>query len=261
MEALGLTLAVAVGAARLTTVGFLTLKRVSEPEIMDSGDEVEAYASAATQAYLEAIDKTFVEHVGRLIGSSGLPFKECRVLDFGCGPGQIPIMMARRWPKMRITGADAGPNMLEQAKRDAAAAGVEIEWTLVRLGPNGQSRLPFSDDEFDIVLCNSTLHHLDDPVSALDELSRVAKASGAVLVRDLMRPLAPAYPAHVRLFGRHYSGEMRRLYEASVRAAYTPDELQSMLGRSHLNDGRSRVFKRGLTHLGIERTALVSDGD
>ncbi len=82
-----------------------------------------------------------------------------------------------------------------------------------------------------------------------------------MLIRDLMRPPAPAYPFHVRLFGRHYSGEMRRLYEASVRAAYTFGELQSMLELSRLNDGRSRVFKRGLTHLGIERPALASNGD
>jgi ubiquinone/menaquinone biosynthesis C-methylase UbiE len=242
-------------------MGLLTLKRVPEPEIMDTDEEVDAYSSAAAQAYLEAIDKTFVDHVVRLIGDSGLPFKECRVLDFGCGPGQIPILMARRWPKMQIVGADAGPNMIEQAKRDAATAAVEIEWRIVRLGPEGEERLPFEDGAFDVVLCNSTLHHLDDPLGTLNELGRVAKPSAAVLIRDLMRPPAPMYPLHVRLFGRHYSGEMRRLYEASVRAAYTLDELQSMLEQSRLNDGRSRVFKRGLTHLGIERPALASNGD
>jgi 2-polyprenyl-3-methyl-5-hydroxy-6-metoxy-1,4-benzoquinol methylase len=227
---------------------------------MDTDEEVDAYSSAATQAYLEAIDKTFVEHVGRLIGSSGLVFQEARVLDFGCGPGQIPIMMARRWPKMRIAGADAGPNMIEQAKRDAVTAGVEIDWQVVRLGPQGSDRLPYQDGEFDIVLCNSTLHHLDDPLGALDELARVAKPSAAVLVRDLMRPPVLTYPLHVRIFGRHYSGEMRRLYEVSVRAAYTQDELQHMLEGSRLNDGRSRVFKRGLTHLGIERPAIAGNG-
>lgn len=242
-------------------MGLFTLKRVPEPEIMDTDEEVDAYASAAAQSYLEAIDRTFVDHVARLIGSSGLPFRECRVLDFGCGPGQIPILMAQRWPKMRIVGADAGPNMIEQAKRDAATAGVDIEWLVERLGPQGLLRLPYEDAEFDVVLCNSTLHHLDDPLNTLDELARVAKPSAAVLIRDLMRPPAPAYPLHVRVFGRHYSGEMRRLYEASVRAAYTPGELQGMLEQSRLNDGRSRVFKRGLTHLGIERPALASNGD
>jgi ubiquinone/menaquinone biosynthesis C-methylase UbiE len=151
--------------------------------------------------------------------------------------------------------------MIEQAKRDAATAGVEIDWQIVRLGPQGDERLPYQDGEFDIVLCNSTLHHLDDPRNAIDELARVAKPHAAVLIRDLMRPPAPAYSLHVRLFGRHYGGEMRRLYEASVRAAYTLGELRQMLERSRFNDGRSRVFKRGLTHIGIERPALATNGD
>jgi hypothetical protein len=60
----------------------------------------------------------------------------------------------------------------------------------------------------------------------------------------------------VCFFGRHYSGEMRRLYEASVRAAYTTGELKPMLRDSALNDGRTKVFRRGLTHAGIERPAL-----
>jgi SAM-dependent methyltransferase len=107
-------------------VGLFTLKRVPEPEIMDTDEEVDAYSSAAAQAYLEAIDRTFVDHLDRLIGPSGLLFGDVRVLDFGCGPGQIPIMLARRWPKMRIVGADAGANMIAQAKRDAATAGVDI---------------------------------------------------------------------------------------------------------------------------------------
>jgi 2-polyprenyl-3-methyl-5-hydroxy-6-metoxy-1,4-benzoquinol methylase len=228
---------------------------------MDTDDEVDAYASAAAQSYLEAIDRTFVDHVARLIGPSGLPFMECRVLDFGCGPGQIPILMARRWPKMSVVGADAGPNMIEQAKRDAYTAAVEIDWQVVRLGPQGESRLPYEDDEFDIVLCNSVLHHLDDPLNTLEELGRVARPTAAVLIRDLVRPPAVAYSLHVRVFGRHYFGEMRRLYESSVRAAYTAGELRGMLERSRLNDGRSRVFKRGFTHVGIERPALVSNGD
>jgi hypothetical protein len=88
-------------------------------------------------------------------------------------------------------------------------------------------------------------------------MARVAKPDGAILIRDLARPafIFP-YPLHVRIFGRHYEGEMRRLYEASVAAAYTPPELNQMLRNSRLNDGRTRVFMRGLTHAGIERAAV-----
>lgn len=241
-------------------MGLFTLSRVPEPEIMDTNDEVDAYASAAAQSYLESIDRTFLDHIARLIARTGLE-ERARVLDFGCGPGQIPIMIAKRWPGMKVLGVDAGPNMIEQARKDTAAASVSVDYAVLRLGPQGDARLPYVDGEFDIVLCNSVMHHLDDPVGTLNELARVASPRGAVLVRDLLRPPAPLYPLHVRLFGRHYSGQMRRLFEVSVRAAYTIDEMRDMLRRSKLNDGRSRVFQRGLTHLGIERPALAGTGD
>ena len=232
----------------------LSLRRVPEPELMDDDSEVEAYASAAAAQYLEAIDRSFVDHIARLIQGAGL--ESGRVLDLGCGPGQILIMMKQRWPNMQITGLDAGPAMIDKARADAPAAGLDITYEVLRLGPNGETKLPYNDAEFDIVTCNSVIHHLTDPINALDEMARVAKPEGAVLIRDLARPafLFP-YPLHVRIFGRHYEGEMRRLYEASVAAAYTPPELNQMLRNSRLNDNRTRVFMRGITHTGIERPA------
>jgi ubiquinone/menaquinone biosynthesis C-methylase UbiE len=235
-------------------MSWLSMRRVPEPEIMDTDEEVDAYSTAAAQSYLESVDRTFVEHVARLIEPPERSYG--RALDFGCGPGQIQIMMARRWPQMRFIGLDAGPNMIEQARQDAAAGGTETEFEVLRLGPQGEPHLPFPDAEFDLVTCNSVLHHLEDPGGTLNELARVAKPDGAVLVRDLARPPGFAYPLHVRIFGRHYSGDMRRLFEASVRAAYTPSELKLLLRESALDDGRTRVFRRGLTHAGLERAAL-----
>jgi 2-polyprenyl-3-methyl-5-hydroxy-6-metoxy-1,4-benzoquinol methylase len=231
------------------------LERVPEPEVMDESSEVEAYASAAAQTYLEKIDRTFVTHVARLFPAGDPRLVRGLALDVGCGPGQIPIMMAARWPGLRITGLDAAPAMIEQARKDAARAGVAISFQVLRLGPHGEARLPFDNASFDLVTSNSVLHHVADPVAFFDEIARVAKPDGAVLVRDLRRPSAPTYRLHVRWFGRKYSGEMRRLYEASVHAAYTARELRDLLTESRLNDGRSRVFRFRLTHLGIERKA------
>jgi SAM-dependent methyltransferase len=231
------------------------LERVPEPEVMDESTEVEAYASAAAQTYLEKIDRTFITHVARLFPANDPRLIRGVALDVGCGPGQIPIMMARRWPGLRVTGVDAAPAMIEQARNAARDAAVAISFQVLRLGPHGEARLPFDDASFDLVTSNSVLHHVADPVAFFDEIARVAKPDGAVLIRDLRRPAAPAYPLHVRWFGRKYSGEMRRLYEASVRAAYTIGELQRLLTESRLNDGRSCVFRFRLTHLGIERPA------
>jgi SAM-dependent methyltransferase len=230
-------------------------ERVPEPEVMDEAAEVEAYTSAAAQAHLEQIDRTFVEHVGRLFGGQA---PRGLALDLGCGPGQIPIMMAKRWPGLRIVGIDAAAHMIEQARKNAAHAKVAVTFQTFRASSpeaNGGGGLPFDTGTFDLVTCNSVLHHLSAPVPVLDEIARIAKPKGAVLLRDLRRPSGVIMGPHIWWYGRHYHGEMKRLYGASVRAAYTADELGGLLGLSKLNDGRSQVFQHERTHLGIERAA------
>ena len=120
------------------------------------------------------------------------------------------------------------------------------------------ARLCFPDAFFDFVLSNSLLHHLPSPVEAFNEMARVAKPSGVVLLRDLCRPSRLAFPLHVRWFGRYYSGLMRQLYFDSVGAAYTDRELAELLRRSALAD--ARVFFHGRTHLGFIRRGESGEG-
>jgi ubiquinone/menaquinone biosynthesis C-methylase UbiE len=115
------------------------------------------------------------------------------------------------------------------------------------------SELPFADAGFDLVLCNSVLHHLERPARLFAEIARVAAPGGAILLRDLRRPSRLAYPLHVRWHGRHYSGVMHKLYCDSLRAAYQPEELAALLRGSPLRD--VHIFTLGRTHLGFERPA------
>ena len=115
------------------------------------------------------------------------------------------------------------------------------------------NRLGFPDSSFDLVMCNSVLHHLAEPQNLLAEMARVAKPGAAILLRDLRRPRRFAYPLHVRWHGRHYSGAMYKLYSDSVRAAYTGAGIASP-ARFFFRCSRARVFTHGLDlHLGIER--------
>jgi len=275
----------------------LDLPRVPEPEVMDDSDEVEAYTSAAAQAYLDKIDDTFVEHAVRLVAGCATG----RALDIGTGPGQIVLKLARRLPGWQFIGVDRSPNMIRQARATLADSGKHVGAPPAAplggvprpaIAGSGQpspvsthvgsgaarvqffvadgSCLPFADADFDLVTCNSVLHHLARPQGLFAEVARLAKPGGAILIRDLRRPSRLAYPLHVRWHGRHYSGLMYKLYCASVRSAYTAAEIEEMLRASPLAGtgpeparstalracaaGRGvHVFAHGRTHLGLER--------
>jgi ubiquinone/menaquinone biosynthesis C-methylase UbiE len=219
---------------------WLTFPRTPEPEVMDNADEVDVYASAATQRHLDAIDTTLVDHIARLGVASG------RLLDVGCGPGNIALKIANRWPGVRVVGVDFSRNMILAAR---AAADTQRLSARAEFFAGDAKKLPFPDGAFDFVFSNSVLHHLRDPVGMLDEMARVVKPGGIVLLRDLRRPGRLIFPWHVRWYGRHYSGLMRKLFTDSVRAAYTGEELAMMLHASRLP--AARLFYHERTHLGF----------
>ncbi len=230
-------------------MSWLTLPREPEPEVMSDADEVEAYASAAAQAYLDSIDNSFVDQVLSLGVRSG------RLLDVGTGPGGIPLKIAWPCPGLRVVGIDRSPNMIRAAQEAAAKQSLTERVFFFVADAN---RLCFANGLFDCVLSNSLLHHLEDPVAVFDELARVVRPNGVVLLRDMRRPSRLAFPLHVRWYGRYYSGLMKKLYVDSVRAAYTGPELAALLRRSAL--AGSRIFFHGRTHLGFIRDGRNGSG-
>ncbi len=226
-------------------MSLLDLPRVPEPEVMEDSAEVEAYSYSAAQAYLNAIDDTFVEHALRLVAGR----ERGRALDIGTGPGQILLKLARKLTLWKFVGVDRSQGMIGQANANLAAGGGlagRVEFQIA--DGNG---LPFPEKSFDFVMCNSVLHHFAEPEKLFAEMARLTKPGGAILLRDLRRPGRLGHPWHIWRHGRHYSGAMQRLYRASVRAAYTVRELQRILDASPLRG--ARVFEHRSTHIGIER--------
>jgi ubiquinone/menaquinone biosynthesis C-methylase UbiE len=222
-------------------------QRMPEPEVMDDLGEVEAYSSAAAQTYLNKIDDTFVAHALRLVNRR----QRGRALDIGSGPGQIVVKLARSLTRWKFVAADRSSHMIAEAVANLAAAGPELAGR-VEFQIADANALPYPDATFDLVTCNSVLHHMAEPERLLAEIARLVKPRGAVLLRDLRRPNRLAHGWHVRRHGRYYAGKMRELYEASVRAAYVAPELQELVEAARLTG--VRVFTEPSTHIGVDRS-------
>ncbi|MEO6797307.1 MAG: class I SAM-dependent methyltransferase [Candidatus Dormibacter sp.] len=107
---------------------------------------------------------------------------EDRLLDFGCGIGNILIALAERMPfKEPLIGTDIAPALIEMGKREVTRAGLAGRIELL-VAP--ATRLPFDDGRFDVVLTSHTIKHLDDTAlaTALREVARVLSPRGRFLL-------------------------------------------------------------------------------
>jgi SAM-dependent methyltransferase len=97
-----------------------------------------------------------------------------RVLDAGCGGGRLTVALAQAGTE--VTAFDTNSERLEQTRRRAARAGVELR--LVEADLN--EPLPFGDGSFDAVTSRLALMIPEDPVAALDELRRTLVPTGRI---------------------------------------------------------------------------------
>jgi len=98
------------------------------------------------------------------------------VLDAGCGIGVGPAYLAGKF-KCRVVGVDTSEKMIEWARRRAREEGIEDK---VEFHAADILRLPFEDDRFDAVICESVLAFVEDKQRAIREFVRVTKPGGYV---------------------------------------------------------------------------------
>lgn len=200
------------------------MERIAEPELMDLPHEVQAYA----EADFGGVNQRFVDRLIELAGG----IQEARVLDLGCGPGDITLRIAHARPGWTIVGADASQPMLDWAARATRQAALTDRVAFQRADAK---RLPFADASFDIVTSNSLLHHITDAASMWREIARVTTTGGVIFLRDLFRP-ADADAAQ-RIVDTHAAGQSdvaREEFYRSLLSAYTSDEIRGQVDQAGL---------------------------
>lgn len=119
------------------------------------------------------------EQLQRVYGDGG---RKPSVLDSACGTGMHAIALARRG--YRLVGADLSPTMVEQARQNAAEAGVDIRF---EIAPLGQMAAVFGQ-QFDGLLClgNSLPHLLDvsELQAALRDMARCIRPGGLLMIQN-----------------------------------------------------------------------------
>lgn len=94
-----------------------------------------------------------------------------RVLEIGCGEGDGVLFLAREFPRARIRGLDRSGEAIRAA---VARTGLDPQGRVAFKAASGR-RLPYPDDQFDLVVCSGQL-------PSLREIRRVLRLAGHVLL-------------------------------------------------------------------------------
>src|SRR5437870_611752 len=137
---------------------------------------------------------------GRLIRPGAFDIRGCkRILDAGCGNGRYSRFLLRHADADAIvTGSDLSARMLARARR-------RLHSDRVHHAMADLTRLPFSDKQFDAVVCGWVLEHLPDPRPGLRELARVLRPGGKLLLLSTEDTLTGAMCSrmwHCRTYNR-----------------------------------------------------------
>ena len=110
-----------------------------------------------------------------------------RVLDLGCGIGNILIALAERIAfTAPAIGVDVSPALIALGKDEVKRAGLHGR---IELAEAPATALPFADRSFDVVLTSHVIKHLDDGalLQAFREVSRVIKPGGRFLIWEFKK--------------------------------------------------------------------------
>lgn len=196
----------------------MALVRILEPEVMDSPEEASDY-DAMDHA---DVNRLFVDDLMTATGDA-----EADILDLGTGTALIPIELCQRTRWCRVMAADAAVSMLELARYNVEVAGLIAR---IELAHVDAKQLPFKDGLFDVVMSNSIVHHIPEPIHALQEAVRVVRPGGLLFFRDLLRPDSVQ---QLEMLVQTYAGAatppQQKMFAESLHAALSLDEIRQLV--------------------------------
>jgi trans-aconitate 2-methyltransferase len=153
--------------------------------VMAKGDRQMTWNPEQYLKFAAARQRPALDLLARLAG------EPARIVDLGCGAGNITRLLAERWPHAQITGVDSDPAMLAKAAASASA----ICWQSADIAA-WQGEQPL-----DLVFSNAALHWLGDHQHLLLRLVEQLAVGGVLAVQMPSNFAAPSHRILLELAG------------------------------------------------------------
>ncbi|MBE9077173.1 class I SAM-dependent methyltransferase [Romeria aff. gracilis LEGE 07310] len=152
------------------------------------------------------------------------------VLDIACGTGEFERLVLTDQPQQIMTGIDISERMLAVARQKCG------HYPQVMFQVASVSSIPVTPHSYDVVVCASAFHYFEQPEQALQEMDRMLKRGGRVVILDWCRDFWVC-----RLCDWFLA-----LTDSAYRKCYTLAELETFLAASDFRIVQSRRVRFGL---------------
>lgn len=201
------------------------LERILEPEVMDTKEDAEQYNAIPN-------DEVNIAYVNEVLAI--LPKNARSLIDLGAGPAHIPILFANKHPKIKITAVELADSMLDVANFNIKKYNLEER---VYLEKQDVKKTNFKNHSFDVVISNSIVHHIHQPIDIFSEANRLAGAGSVIYFKDLLRPKTlNELEMLVEKHSANVNDYQRDLFYHSLHAALTLDEVSDFAKAANLEN-------------------------
>lgn len=174
------------------------------------------------QAYIQSVTNKIV--IATKTAETG------RMLDLGCGTGEVLLKLAQTYPNIQeLAGIDLSEDMLALAKGKLGA------FKNTMLSQGNIEHIPYADKHFDLVVSSGVLHYVNDPEGMAREVNRVLKPQGHFVLIDM---------ANESLVTK-VSSVLRRVTDPGTVRFYSKKSAMEMLTAQGFKIESNELFRAG----------------
>ena len=104
-------------------------------------------------------------------------FRPASLIDIGCGPGGFLCAVQKRFPDIQLNALDLSEEMVRETQERLGPSAVAIV--------GDSEHMPLESEQYEIVTCNMSIHHYPHAQDAVNEMYRILKPGGTLLLNDM----------------------------------------------------------------------------
>jgi ubiquinone/menaquinone biosynthesis C-methylase UbiE len=210
-------------------------RRIQSIEGIDNPEVAKAYEKMANFLPFKILRRRIISEMKKYDPKG-------KLVDLGCGSGNLLISIYKKFPKLDLIGVDISSEILDLARKRAVENNLSEK---INFKTGRASDLPFPENSIDFIISSLSLHHWHNPSKVLKETFRILKKEGIFLIFDFRRDARKFFYGLLKFATRIVVPKaLKKIKEpiGSLSAGFTPTEIKQIISKSPFKEEDIEIY-------------------